>query len=167
MTEAFDVFARHLRRNNQLMTPQRRIIFQLFLEAPAHISAKEMLRRVRRVAPEIGQATVYRTMRLLAESGVAREVRFDDGIARYEFEHGRHHHDHIVCTRCRRNVDVLDPRIERLQELLADMHGFKMTSHKMILFGLCGACQEELGVPAEGTGKPAGQEAAAPSDTSA
>lgn len=141
MKQAFDAFTAHLKDNNQVMTPQRRIIFQLFLDAPPHVSAKEMLKRVQAVDPEIGQATVYRTMRLLAASGVARELKFDDGVSRYEFDHGKEHHDHIICTRCRKSVEVLDPRIEKLQELLAEMHGFRMTNHKMVLYGICERCR--------------------------
>jgi Fur family ferric uptake transcriptional regulator len=90
-------------------------------------------------------ATVYRTMKLLSESGLAHARNFGDGQTRYEAAVGKHHHDHLICTRCGTIVEFENDRIETMQEAVARKHGFKVTSHKMELYGLCRNCQRELG----------------------
>ena len=79
-------------------------------------------------------------VKLLCEAELAREVRFGDGIARYEMR-GESHHDHLICERCGQNIEVVDPEIERLQEALARRHGFVPTFHRLYLYGICPACR--------------------------
>jgi Fur family ferric uptake transcriptional regulator len=86
-------------------------------------------------------ATVYRTMKLLAEAGLAHARNFGDGQTRYEAAVGKHHHDHLICTQCGTIVEFEDDRIESLQDAVARKHGFKVTSHKMELYGICKSCQ--------------------------
>lgn len=141
MHQAFCAFQDYLNNRRQKLTPQRQAIFRVFAEADGHPSPEDIHRMVRAEAPGIGLATVYRTMHLLAEAGLARELKFNDGVARYEFKYGRQHHDHIICTRCQKSVEVMDQRIEELQTQLAHRHDFEMTGHKMYLYGLCSDCQ--------------------------
>ena len=122
------------------MTPQRSLILEHFLKCDGHVSAEDLYNRVRASNPETGQATVYRTMKLFSEAGLAREVHFGDGVTRYEARHGHGHHDHLVCELCRKEVEFLDPAIEKLQEVQAQTHGFRLTGHRMILFGICPDC---------------------------
>ncbi len=122
------------------MTPQRGAILDKFLEIEGHLSAEELYHIVRQTDPAIGQATVYRTINLLAEAGIAKRVDFGDGVARYEPRYGVSHHDHLVCEKCRRQVEFVDPDIEKLQEKQAGVHGFKLISHRMILYGICSDC---------------------------
>jgi Fur family ferric uptake transcriptional regulator len=79
----------------------------------------------------------------LAEAGLAKAVNFGDGVTRYEFCYGLPHHDHLICERCRRNIEVVDDDIERLQEELAKKHGFTLTRHKMYLYGVCPECRDK------------------------
>jgi Fur family ferric uptake transcriptional regulator len=100
---------------------------------------------VREVDSRIGQATVYRTMKLLTKCGLAEPRHFGDGHTRYEpiAPDDEEHHDHLICTRCNRIVEFLDSRIEKLQEEVALAHGFSVTDHKMELYGLCPQCQKD------------------------
>lgn len=82
-------------------------------------------------------------MKLLVEAGLARSVELGDGIVRYEQKLGHEHHDHLVCELCNSHVEVVDPVIEELQEDLAKRHGFRLSRHKMILYGLCADCRED------------------------
>jgi Fur family ferric uptake transcriptional regulator len=123
------------------MTPQRRHILDVFLGLTGHVTSEELYELVKRSYKSIGQATVYRTLKLLSESGVAKAVDFGDGLTRYERQHGDDHHDHLICERCGKNVEVLDETIEKLQEEVAARHGFTLTRHKMYLYGLCGGCR--------------------------
>ena len=142
MKEPQSVFADFLSRRKLKMTPQRRTILDAFLAAEGHLASEELYELVKRQDKSIGQATVYRTLKLLSESGLAKEVHFGDGVTRYERKYGADHHDHLICERCGVNVEVLDERIEALQVDLARNHGFELTGHKMYLYGICAKCRK-------------------------
>ncbi len=135
------VFRSFLRRKGLRNTPQRQRIVEVFFSKNGHLTTEEMYNRVRSEDSSLGQATVYRTMKLLCEAGLAREVRFGDGIARYEHA-GETHHDHLICERCGRNLEVMDPQIELLQDVLTRQHGYIPTSHRLYLYGICPECQK-------------------------
>jgi Fur family ferric uptake transcriptional regulator len=143
MSDSREVFEDYLRGHQLKMTPQRRLILEVFLSTPGHLTSEELFQRARAADKSVGQATVYRTLKLLTESGLAKEVNFGDGVTRYEKLYGREHHDHIICKSCGRTVEVVDERIEELQEELAEKHGFELTGHKMYLYGLCGKCKKK------------------------
>jgi Fur family ferric uptake transcriptional regulator len=134
-------FEQFLEERGLRMTPQRSLIVDVFLKTERHVSSEDLYSLVKRKDRAVGQATVYRTLKLLSESGIAREVDFGEGLTRYEHEYGHEHHDHLICERCRKSIEVVDPRIEELQEKLARDHGFVMTSHKLDIFGLCAKCR--------------------------
>jgi Fur family ferric uptake transcriptional regulator len=122
-------------------TRQRALIVETFFQAGGHVSVEDVWSRVRKVDQRVSVATVYRTMKLLAESGLAHARNFGDGQTRYEAAVGREHHDHLICTSCGKIIEFENDRIEALQEHVAKRHGFKVTSHKMELYGLCRDCQ--------------------------
>lgn len=124
-------------------TRQRDLIADTFLTQDGHLNVEELLERVRAIDPRISAATVYRTMKLLTECGLAAARRFDDGQTRYEAAIGRDHHDHLICTRCHAIIEFEDERIEQLQQLVAKQHGFIVTRHKLELYGLCAKCQAQ------------------------
>lgn len=142
MKEPIAVFQDYIARNSLKVTPQRMLIVDVFLKVGGHLTTEEVYERVKAVDPSVGQATVYRTMKLLCDSGLAKKVHFGDGVARYEQKYGSKHHDHLICERCGANIEVLDDDIERLQEELARRHGYVLTSHRMYLYGICASCRE-------------------------
>jgi Fur family ferric uptake transcriptional regulator len=123
-------------------TRQRNLILDTFFQLDGHFSVEQLWGKVRELDPRVSVATVYRTMKLLAESGLAHAQNFGDGQTRYEPAVGREHHDHLICTRCGTIVEFENDRIEAMQEAVARKHGFRVTSHKMELYGLCRACQK-------------------------
>ncbi|MHB8895112.1 MAG: Fur family transcriptional regulator [Candidatus Geothermincolia bacterium] len=123
------------------LTGQRRIIAELFFRSEGHHSAEEIARMVREANPGIGPATVYRTIKLLREAGLATGMNTGDGLARYESPLRRSHHDHLVCRHCGRIVEFENDQIEALQQQVAERHGFVVTDHRLELFGICGACR--------------------------
>ena len=141
MSDPHALFQTYLKSKRLKVTPQRRLILVVFLNSHGHLSTEELYERVKAIDSSIGQTTVYRTMKILADSSIAREVHFGDGLARYENMYGASHHDHLICESCGRNIEVVDSDIERLQEQLADRHGFILTSHRMYLYGLCPDCR--------------------------
>jgi Fur family transcriptional regulator, ferric uptake regulator len=122
-------------------TAQRRLVTEVFFHSDGHLSIEDLLARVRRRDPKVGYATVYRTLKLLKESGLAYERHFGDGVSRYEVAYQNEHHDHLICMKCGRIVEFEDERIESLQEDLARRHGFELKRHKHELYGVCTECR--------------------------
>ncbi len=124
-------------------TDQRRLIVDLFFHANGHVSIEELLADVRVRDARIGYATVYRTLKLLAECGIAYERSFGDGVARYELaDEFSHHHDHLICIECGGITEFQEPRIEQLQDEIAKRHRFDLRRHKHELYGVCAKCSK-------------------------
>jgi Fur family transcriptional regulator, ferric uptake regulator len=124
-------------------TTQRDSILDIFIKAGEHLSAEELYARVKKVHPGIGYATVYRTLKLFAEAGLAQERRFEDGFTRYEHTESDTHHDHLICTQCGTIIEFENERIEALQQDVARKNRFKVRNHKLEIYGLCSACQKK------------------------
>ncbi|MHB0976327.1 MAG: Fur family transcriptional regulator [Candidatus Aquicultorales bacterium] len=121
-------------------TKQRDLIVSTFLSLDSHIGAEELYQKVRKVDPKVGLATVYRTLRLLSEAGVAREHKFGDACSRYEPLGAKSHHDHLICVECGSVEEFENRRIEELQERIAEEKGFDVMSHRLEIYGVCGRC---------------------------
>ena len=118
------------------ITAQREAIVELFLRTRDHVSIDELLTKVRKRQPRVGYATVYRTLKLLVDSGLAVERQFGDGQARYEVVGD--HHDHLICVKCGLILEFEDEEIERLQDKIAARLGnFTVLRHRHELYGLC------------------------------
>ena len=133
--------ASYLEDHNLKHTKQREAILEVFLEVEGHITGEELHRRVRRKFPQIGYTTVYRTMKLLCEAGLASERHFDDGVTRFEIQH--EHHDHLVCVRCGKIVEFECSMIESAQEKIVKTHGFRLLRHRHELYGHCPSCRDD------------------------
>lgn len=136
-----DALTAYLAKKGMKLTNQRRLIVQEFFQPEAHWTAEELYQKVRKADPSIGQATVYRTLNLLRDAKLARELRFSNDVTIFEPRTSGNHHDHLICEECGKTMAVLDERIEELQTELARKHGFEPTSHRMYLYGICADCQ--------------------------
>jgi Fur family ferric uptake transcriptional regulator len=136
-----DLLQQYMARKGLRSTDQRRLIVETFFQSPNHVSIEELLAEVRAQDPRVGYATVYRTLKLLAECGVAFERRFGDGLTRYELADDTTHHDHLICVECGKITEFEEPRIEELQEQIAHKHGYELRSHKHEMYGVCPDCQ--------------------------
>jgi Fur family ferric uptake transcriptional regulator len=137
------ILNRYMAERGLKSTRQRSLIIETFFALEGHLSVEELWAKVREQDTKVSVATVYRTMKLLNECGLAHARNFGDGQTRYEAAAGRHHHDHLICTRCGHIVEFENDRIEAMQDAVARKHGFRVTSHKMELYGLCQDCQRE------------------------
>jgi Fur family ferric uptake transcriptional regulator len=137
------VLEAYMNKKGLRSTEQRRLIVDQFFLAPAHVTIEELLAQVRAIDHRIGYATVYRTLKLLAECGVALERRFGDGVSRYEIANDEEHHDHLICIECGSIEEFEEPAIERLQEDIAARYRFTVKSHKHELYGVCAACSDK------------------------
>jgi Fur family ferric uptake transcriptional regulator len=127
----------YMDRKGLRSTAQRRLVTEVFFESDGHLSIEDLLVKVRIQDPKVGYATVYRTLKLLKECGLAYERHFGDGVSRYEVAHEDEHHDHLICLDCGHIVEFENDEIERLQENLARQHGFELKRHKHELYGTC------------------------------
>jgi Fur family ferric uptake transcriptional regulator len=130
--------ARYLEEHHLKHTKQREAILDVFLAARGHITGEDLYQRVRAMHPQIGYTTVYRTMKLLCEAGLASEQNFD-GTTRYETAH--EHHDHLVCTRCGKIIEFECELIESAQDKIARKYGFRILRHRHELYGHCQECR--------------------------
>jgi len=131
----------YMSRHGLRSTEQRRLVTEMFFATTEHLSIEDLLDRVRVEEPRIGYATVYRTLKLLKECGLAFERHFGDGVSRYEVAWEDEHHDHLICVDCEKIVEFEDDAIEGLQHKVAARLGFKLVRHKLELYGVCGDCQ--------------------------
>ncbi|MBW2242462.1 MAG: transcriptional repressor [Deltaproteobacteria bacterium] len=132
--------ASYLEDHHLKQTKQREAILDVFLEVKGHITGDELYQRVRDRHSNIGYTTVYRTMKLLCDAGLASERHFDDGVTRYEIEH--EHHDHLVCVRCGKIVEFDCQMIEAAQDEIVKRYGFRLLRHRHELYGHCPDCQQ-------------------------
>jgi Fur family transcriptional regulator, ferric uptake regulator len=135
------VFMDYLQERKLKLTPHRQLILDTFLENEGHRSVEDIYHVVREKDPRIGYTTVYRTMKLLAECGLAREIDLADGITRYEHLYNHQHHDHMICMECGKSIEFYDPEIEALQDEASEHLGFKVFDHKLQIYGVCCDCR--------------------------
>jgi Fur family ferric uptake transcriptional regulator len=137
-----DIFTNYLNDKGQKLTSQRKTILKAFLNSAHHISAEELYDTLKQENPAIGLATVYRSLKLLCECGLAVEIRLSDGITRYEHLFNHEHHDHLICLECGKIIEVVEPGIEELQQKLAQKQAFTVLHHRMELYGTCKECNK-------------------------
>jgi Fur family ferric uptake transcriptional regulator len=140
LSPEMQVFIDYLRENNLKVTPHRELILETFLENEGHRSVEDIYRTVRDRDSRVGYTTVYRTMKLLGECGLAREIDLADGITRYEHLFNHAHHDHMICMECGRSIEFYNPEIESLQDAASEQLGFKVMDHKLQIYGVCKDC---------------------------
>jgi len=143
MKSAKTVFRQYLKNNGLLHSRQREQIVDIFLKMERHPTIGDLYERVRKKNPKIGLATVYRTMKVICDAGLARQTDFGDGVKRFEHRYQHEHHDHLICLKCGRIIEVMSPEIEKLQEKLAKKYTFTPLRHTMQIFGTCRICRRK------------------------
>lgn len=119
------------------VTRQREAIARAFYKSGEHLSLQELLDLARLLEPSIGYATVYRTMKLLADGGLATEHQFADGHARFEPAEDGEHHDHLICLTCGHILEFESDAIEALQDEVAKRYEMRVQSHRHEIYGEC------------------------------
>lgn len=140
MDKEFDIFVAFLKARNLKLTNQREEILNDFLKTDKHLTVEDLYNVVKKKNPNIGQATVFRTLKLLREAGLANEVDFGDRKVRYEHKYGHEHHGHLICLNCGKSIEVMYPEIEKLQDALCRKFKFSPQRRKMEIFGTCKNC---------------------------
>lgn len=152
------IFREYLRGRRLKFTQERQILLQEVLNNPEHFEAEQLLINLSQSGKRVAKATIYRTLPLLVDCGIIKQVQFGDTLARYEHTFGQDPHDHMVCRKCRRIIEFDSGEVVRLRNELARQHGFQPASHRFQITGLCAQCVQTI--PAgprsqEGDGKAA------------
>lgn len=135
-----------LKSRGYKLTPQRRAILDVVVEnVGKHLSSEEIYDIVRKCCPDIGLATVYRTLQLLSEHDVLSKISLDDGCVRYELNthQDAHHHHHLICTECNKVFEVVVDLLEDLEERIETQYHFKISDHSVKFYGICEECQSK------------------------
>jgi Fur family ferric uptake transcriptional regulator len=134
-----------LKEREYKLTTRRELILKVLLEnGDKHLSAEEVYNLVKKKAPDMGLATVYRTLELFHEFEIIHAMDFGDGRKRYEFgwKEGQdhHHHHHLVCTKCGSITEVNEDLLEELESRVNKQHNFIIKDHQLKIFGICKKC---------------------------
>ncbi len=134
-----------LRARRHKLTSQRRVVLEIFLENQGeHLSAEDVYDLLRDKGMDVGLATVYRSLELLAELGILQRMEFGDGCSRYELGDNdplAHQHHHLICLRCGKVREFPDDMLDDLEREISEKSGFKIDDHKVMFFGYCKECQ--------------------------
>lgn len=138
-----DLFRTYLHQHHLPLTHQRETIAMALFESEHHLSVDELAELLRERGDHVGKATIYRTLNLMVEAGLAREHDFGEGFKRYEHQAGEARHDHLVCTNCGTVVRFSRPMVDELQMEIAAEAGFVVETRRLEIYGLCSACQDD------------------------
>ena len=145
MSYEYDILKDKLKQKGCKLTPQRRCIFDVVYDNKGkHLSTEEIYDIVKHRCPEIGLATVYRTMQMFDELEIVYKHNFDDGRSRYELNHNEdHQHHHLICTKCGNVIEVEEDLLEQLEKEVEDKYNFTITNHNLKFHGYCSSCQKK------------------------
>ncbi|HEX6939963.1 MAG TPA: Fur family transcriptional regulator [Longimicrobiales bacterium] len=136
------LFRRYLKDQGLPVTQQREVIAEVVFSAPEHLSVEDIEARLRAQGEKIGKATIYRTLEMLVRSGLVEEYDFGEGFKRYKHLFGQMLvREHLICTECGKVQEIQTPELLRLQEAVAQEHGFQPARHRLEMYGLCAECQ--------------------------
>ena len=148
MSNTMENLKTKLKESGLKITPQRRAIINILLDNEnRHLSSEEIYDLVRENCPEIGLATVYRTMQLLDEIWVISKLNLDDGCIRYEIDLNKsecHNHHHLICKTCGKIIEVEDDLMDSVEKEIQSAYKFKILDHDVKFYGLCEDCNKDI-----------------------
>jgi Fur family transcriptional regulator, ferric uptake regulator len=134
-----DKFREFLEIRGEKLTEPRRVLVRHIFSSHKHFDADELVADLHKAELRVSRSTVYRTLRLLVEAGLLRELRLTNRTA-YEHEYGYPSHDHLHCTECNAVVEFRNDEIRNLRETISREHGFRAVEHRFIITGVCFKC---------------------------
>ena len=143
IAQAQSAFVQFLRSRGIKYTGPRRDILHAALGHRDHFEAEQLLAQLRQAGSRVAKATIYRTLPLLVDCGILKQVRFSDNQAHYEPSFGEPPHDHMVCRRCGRIIEFASRRVEQLRARIARENNFQAQAHRFQISGLCEICVGE------------------------
>ena len=115
-------------------------VLEVFLQTERHISDQEFIKLARQHAGSLNPAFITDTLDLMCRYGFASKLTFENGVVRYEHRHIGQHHDHMICTKCKKIIEFENDQLEKIQLKVAATYGFHMLQHRMEIYGICSNC---------------------------
>ncbi len=146
LEERIDRIKQQLQAQSYKLTPQREATLRVLLENEEdHLSAEDVYLLVKMKAPEIGLATVYRTLELMSDLKIIHKLNFGDGVARYDFlaEGQAHLHHHLECLQCGSVDEIMEDLLEPIEYKVESEFKFKILDHRLTFLGICHRCISE------------------------
>lgn len=137
LVEVREIFSAFLKKRNQRQTPERYVILDEVYATSDHVDADELYLRLKQKGVQVSRATVYNTLELLIECNLVVRHQFGTSQAKYERAYSRRQHDHLICLDCHELLEFCDPRIQNIQEMVADIYKFDITHHSLHMYGHC------------------------------
>jgi len=141
------IFKERLKAQGCKLTLQRRSVLDVLVEhCDEHLSTEELYDRVKKNYPEIGLATVYRTVQLFEDMGIIDRLNFDDGCSRFELTSSNtvHHHHHLICEGCNKVFEVENDLLEEIESEIEKKYNFKIHDHNLMFYGHCKDCLKKM-----------------------
>ncbi|MFW5992300.1 MAG: Fur family transcriptional regulator [Halanaerobiaceae bacterium] len=139
----FEKLSRKLRENNFKLTSQRKDILEVLLNNPGqHYNAEELFNEVKKINPDVGLATIYRTLELMCDLDIIHRLDFDSKYKRYELNLEGGHHHHLICVECGKILEFNDQVLEDFENSLEQEYNFNIYDHRIKFFGQCSECRE-------------------------
>ena len=135
--EVHSRFQKYLKGRGLRQTPERNLVLDAIYNATEHLEADELFLQLRHAQQSVSRATVYNTLSLLLECDLVIRHQFGQSPAKYEAAWRYWQHDHLICLDCQHVMEFCDPRIQSIQEMVADVYDFDIKSHALHLFGHC------------------------------
>ncbi|WP_323958373.1 ferric iron uptake transcriptional regulator [Brevibacillus composti] len=149
LDEKLEKIKQQLHSQNYKLTPQREATVRVLLEHEEdHLSAEDVYLLVKDKAPEIGLATVYRTLELLSELKIIHKMNFGDGVARYDLrdDNSEYHHHHLICNNCGTVDEIFEDLLVTAEEKVKNVYNFYITDHRLVFYGICSRCIDKVNV---------------------
>lgn len=144
MEDRLDRIKQLLHSHNYKLTPQREATVRVLLEKiEDHLSAEDIYLALKDKSPDIGLATVYRTLELLTELKIVHKINFGDGVTRYDFrdENAAHHHHHLVCIHCGKVEEIEEDYLGEVEQRIEEEYQFEIVDHRLTFHGICRNCK--------------------------
>mgnify|MGYP006299431999 CR=1 FL=1 len=137
-------FKNKLSANNYKLTKQREDILKVFIDNKNnHYSAEELFDEVKKINPDVGLATIYRSLELFSDLNIIHQLDFDNNYKRYELNIKGNHHHHLICVNCGKITEFNDKELESFEERLEENYNFKIVNHRIKFYGFCDKCLNE------------------------
>ena len=140
--DAIQKFREYIKEKGLRNTPERETIIDEIFAIHDHFDVDELFLQLRNKKKRISKASLYRTIPLLIDSGLIKEVYFENGHLHYEHIYGHKHHCHLRCICCGRIIEFADDEIGAIQSRIGKQYDFTVTTHRFELLGYCSLCAQ-------------------------
>ncbi len=137
-----EVLKEYIKSQNMRQSKIREQVLAFFISLGRHFTVEEFYQEVKGKLPEIGIATIYRSLDLFCKAGICKEMHLDGAVTKYELFLFHEDHDHLICVKCGKFVEITSPKLTALQKRIAEENGFKFERNRLNIYGTCKKCQD-------------------------